>query len=75
MPGPDINKLNEAITTLKLILRSKITHNKAISDSFRVEDGVVVVVVSTEQKSAFDKNMSDIRAINVVFEILQREIE
>ena len=73
MPGPDINKLNEAITTLKLILRSKITHNKAISDSFRVEDGVVVV--STEQKSAFDKNMSDIRAINVVFEILQREIE
>lgn len=73
MPGPDINKLNEAITTLKLILRSKITHNKAISDSFRVEDGIVVV--STEQKSAFDKNMSDIRAINVVFEILQREIE
>jgi len=73
MPGPDINKLNEAITTLKLILRSKITNNKAIADSFRVEDGVVVV--STEQKAEFDKNMSDIRAIKVVFEILEREIE
>lgn len=73
MPSPDINKLNEAITTLKLILRSKITNNKAIADSFRVEDGVVIV--STEQKTAFDKNMSDIRAIKVVFEILEREIE
>ena len=73
MPGPDINKLNEALTTLKLILRSKITNNKAIADSFRVEDGVVVV--STEQKAEFDKNMSDIRAIKVVFEILEREIE
>lgn len=73
MPGPDINKLNEAITTLKLILRSKMINNKAIADSFRVEDGVVVV--STEQKAEFDKNMSDIRAIKVVFEILEREIE
>ena len=73
MPDRDINKLNEAITTLKLILRSKITNNKAIADSFRVEDGVVVV--STEQKAEFDKNMSDIRAIKVVFEILEREIE
>ena len=42
-------------------LRSKMAENKAIADSFRVEDGVVVV--STAQKTAFDKNMSDIREI------------
>jgi len=35
--------------------------NKAIADSFKVEDGTVVV--STEQKTAFDKNMQDIREI------------
>jgi HK97 family phage major capsid protein len=35
--------------------------NKAIADSFRVEEGTVVV--STEQKTAFDKNMADIKEI------------
>ena len=69
MSTPDTSRLNE----LQGALRTKMSDNKAIADSFRIEDGVVVV--STQQKSAFDKNMSDIRAINVVFEILQREIE
>jgi HK97 family phage major capsid protein len=57
MSTPDTSRLNE----LQTALRSKMADNKAIADSFRVEDGVVVV--STAQKASFDKNMSDIREI------------
>ncbi len=57
MSTPDTSRLNE----LQGALRTKMADNKAIADSFRIEDGVVVV--STQQKSAFDKNMSDIREI------------
>lgn len=57
MSTPDTSRLNE----LQTALRSKMADNKAIADSFRVEDGTVVV--STAQKTAFDKNMSDIREI------------
>jgi len=49
------------IEELQSALRQKMADNKAIADSFRVEDGTVVV--STEQKTAFDKNMSDIKEI------------
>ncbi len=49
------------ITELQSALRQKMADNKAIADSFRVEEGTVVV--STEQKTAFDKNMSDIKEI------------
>jgi outer membrane receptor protein involved in Fe transport len=35
--------------------------NKTIADSFQIEDGTVVV--STEQKSAFDTNMKDIQDV------------
>jgi len=44
-------------------------HNKEIADSFRVDNGTVVV--TTEQKSAFDKNMSDIREIKGLIEGLE----
>jgi len=57
MSTPDTSRLNE----LQTALRSKMADNKAIADSFRVEDGVVVV--SQAQKASFDKNMSDIREI------------
>lgn len=57
MSTQDTSRLNE----LQGALRSKMSENKAIADSFRVEDGVVVV--STAQKTAFDKNMGDIREI------------
>jgi HK97 family phage major capsid protein len=43
--------------------------NKAIADSFRIEDGAVVV--SAEQKTAFDKNMSDIKEIKGLIEGLE----
>jgi HK97 family phage major capsid protein len=52
---------NARITELQSALRTKMADNKAIADSFRVEEGTVVV--STEQKTAFDKNMSDIKEI------------
>jgi HK97 family phage major capsid protein len=49
------------IDELQSALRQKMADNKAIADSFKVEDGTVVV--STEQKTAFDKNMQDIKEI------------
>ncbi len=49
------------IEELQSALQKKMADNKEIADSFRVEDGTVVV--STEQKSAFDKNMQDIKEI------------
>jgi HK97 family phage major capsid protein len=49
------------IEELQSALSKKMADNKAIADSFRVEDGTVVV--SAEQKSAFDKNMQDIKEI------------
>lgn len=49
------------LTELQTALRTKMADNKAIADSFKVVDGTVVV--GTEQKSAFDKNMTDIKEI------------
>ena len=50
-------------------LREKMADNKTIADSFRVDNGTVVV--SAEQKSAFDKNMGDIREIKSLIEGLE----
>jgi len=49
------------IEELQSALRQKMADNKTIADSFKVEDGTVVV--SAEQKTAFDKNMQDIKEI------------
>ena len=54
---------------LQTALRTKMADNKTIADSFRVEDGTVVV--SAEQKSAFDRNMADIREIKSLIEGLE----
>jgi HK97 family phage major capsid protein len=58
----DQTRLNE----LQTALRAKMADNKAIADSFRIEDGTVVV--SQQQKSAFDKNMTDIKEIKGLIE-------
>lgn len=53
----DASRLSE----LQSALRSKMADNKAIADSFKIEDGVVQV--SADQKSAFDRNLADIKEI------------
>ena len=67
----DENRLSE----LQGALRAKMADNKTIADSFKIEDGTVVV--STEQKSAFDNNMRDIREIKSLIEGLEgmREVD
>lgn len=55
---------------LQTALRTKMADNKAIADSFKVEDGTVIV--SADQKSAFDRNMSDIREIKSLIEGLEQ---
>lgn len=56
-------------------LRAKMADNKTIADSFKIEDGTVVV--SSEQKSAFDSNMRDIKEIKSLLEGLDsmRDVE
>lgn len=60
---------NARIEELQSALRTKMADNKAIADSFKVEDGTVVV--STEQKTAFDKNMRDIKEIKSLLSDLE----
>jgi len=54
---------------LQSALRQKMADNKEIADSFRVEDGTVIV--STDQKSAFDANMRDIKELKSLIEGLE----
>ncbi len=61
----DESRLNE----LQSAMREKMASNKEIADSFKIEDGTVVV--SAEQKSAFDRNMSDIKEIKGLIEGLE----
>lgn len=57
------------LTELQSTLRAKMADNKAIADSFRIEEGTVVV--NAQQKSAFDKNMTDIKEIKGLIEGLE----
>jgi HK97 family phage major capsid protein len=63
------------LSELQGALRTKMADNKTIADSFKIEDGTVVV--SSEQKSAFDSNMRDIREIKSLIEGLEgmRDVE
>jgi HK97 family phage major capsid protein len=63
------------LSELQSALRAKMADNKTIADSFKIEDGTVVV--SSEQKSAFDNNMRDIREIKSLIEGLEgmRDVE
>lgn len=58
------------LSELQSALRTKMADNKTIADSFKVEDGIVVV--TPEQKSAFDRNMSDIREIKGLIDGLEQ---
>jgi HK97 family phage major capsid protein len=60
---------NSRLTELQGAMRAKMAENKEIADNFKIEDGTVVV--SAEQKTAFDKNMSDIREIKSLVESLE----
>jgi HK97 family phage major capsid protein len=60
---------NSRLTELQGAMRAKMAENKTIADNFKIEDGTVVV--SAEQKTAFDKNMSDIREIKGLVESLE----
>lgn len=57
------------LSELQSALRAKMADNKSIADSFQVEDGVVQV--TPDQKSAFDKNMADIKEIKGLIEGLE----
>ena len=46
---------------LQTALETKMASNQGIADSFKIEDGVVIV--DAEQKSDFDQNMADIKSI------------
>lgn len=50
-------------------LRVKVADNKALADSFKIEDGVVQV--DTERKAAFDRNMADIREIKGLIQSME----
>ena len=60
---------NSRLTELQGAMRTKMAENKEIADNFKIEEGTVVV--SAEQKTAFDKNMSDIREIKSLVESLE----
>ena len=63
------------VRELQTALSTKMADNTAIADSFKIQDGTVVV--STDQKSAFDKNMRDIKEIKSLIEGLNsmKEVE
>ena len=63
----NISRINE----LKTAKRAKMAENRKIADLWYVQDGVLVV--STAQKTVFEKNMSDIREIKTLIEALERE--
>lgn len=65
MSSFDESRLRE----LQGALREKMQENKNIADAFRVDNGAIVV--TSEQKTAFDKNMSDIREIKGLIEGLE----
>lgn len=60
---------NSRVSELQTALRKKMADNKEIADSFKIEDGTVIV--EQEQKDAFDKNMKDIKELKSLIEAEQ----
>lgn len=54
---------------LQSALRAKSAEAKAIADSFKVEDGTVIV--STDQKSALDRTMGEVREIKSLIDSMK----
>ena len=61
----DTSRLGE----LQSALRTKMDDNQTIADSFKVEDDVLIV--DQERKSAFDKNMVDIKELQGLIKGIQ----
>ena len=57
------------LTELQTAMRTKMDENKAIADSFEVENGVVHV--DADQKAAFDVNMKSIKEIKGLIDGIQ----
>jgi len=49
------------VSELQSALRAKMQSNKEIADSFKIENGTVIV--DQARKSAFDKNMVEIKEL------------
>jgi HK97 family phage major capsid protein len=64
-----MSKDNSRLNELQGALQKKMADNKALADSFEVVNGTVVV--KPEQKTAFDKNMADIREIKSLIDGMQ----
>lgn len=50
-------------------LREKMTANNEIADSFKTEDGAIVI--DQERKAAFDQNMGDIKEIKSLIDSME----
>ena len=50
-------------------LRTKMADNKEIADSFKIENGTVIV--NAKQKASFDKNMTDIKELKGLIDGLE----
>ena len=59
----------DRVKELQSALKTKVQFNQDLAQSFKIVDGTVVV--EPEQKSAFDKNMKDIREIKGLIEGLE----
>ena len=57
------------LTELQGALREKMTANNEIADSFRTEDGTIII--DSERKSAFDTNMAEIKEIKSLIDSME----
>jgi HK97 family phage major capsid protein len=57
------------LTELQGALREKMTANNDIADSFRTEDGAIII--DSERKAAFDTNMGEIKEIKSLIDSME----
>ncbi|HIG28287.1 MAG TPA: phage major capsid protein [Verrucomicrobiales bacterium] len=57
------------LTELQGALREKMTANNEIADSFRSEDGAIII--DSERKAAFDTNMGEIKEIKSLIDSME----
>ena len=57
------------LTELQGALREKMTANNEIADSFRSEDGTIVI--DAERKASFDTNMGEIKEIKSLIDSIE----
>ena len=57
------------LTELQGALREKMTANNDIADSFRTEDGAIII--DSDRKAAFDSNMGEIKEIKSLIDSME----